>query len=113
MAVTPLEESTKTAEIGVEHFVSSPGTPGTYQFEVDLSNMAAGDVVRLRVYRKVIAGGTAAVPYEETFRGAQVDPIKLSVPFSNGRTEENATRCSITQTNGTGRAIPWTVNRFA
>lgn len=109
MAVAAYASGTQTAVLGTEHFVSSPGDEGTYTFHVDLSGMAAGDVVTLRVYQKVLAGGAVAVAYTEEFYGAQAEPVAISVPVSNELVEADALRFSIEQTEGVGRDFPWKV----
>lgn len=115
MAVTVFASGTKTAEIGVEHFLSSPNVAGTFMLIVDLNKMAAGDSVELRAYRTALEGGTARVMYFHRRDGVQVadDMMAVSVPVSTGLAVTNAIRFSLKQVNGTGREFPWTVEKFA
>jgi len=57
MAVVVESSGTQTAVIGTEHTLASPTTAKTRQLVVDLSNLANGDVVELKVRRKVLAAG--------------------------------------------------------
>jgi hypothetical protein len=111
MAVTVYASGTQTATIGTEHFVSSPSAAGTYTFHLDAAALTATDSLQLRVYQKVLSGGTARVVYFAQFDGVQPadDSVKISVPISTGLTESNALRFSLDQVSGTGRAFPWSV----
>jgi hypothetical protein len=88
---------------------------GTFTFHVDAVNMAAGDVLELRIYQMVLTGGTRRVAYFQLYYGAQSvnDLIKISVPISNELTDSGALRFTLKQTVGTGRAFPWKVLKYA
>lgn len=111
MAVSAYASGTQTATVTTEHFLSSPNAAGVYTLHVDTVNMAAGDVLELRVYQMVLTAGTQRVAYVATYSGAQPtdDLIKISVPIANELTDTNALRFSLKQTFGTGRAFPWKV----
>jgi hypothetical protein len=111
MSVTAYASGTQSCVVNTEHFVSSPNVAGTYTLHLDTDALAAGDVFEVRVYQKVLTGGTQRVAYYAMFAGAQPadDKIKVSVPIGNDLAESNALRFSITQTAGTGRDIPWKV----
>jgi hypothetical protein len=115
MAVTAQASGTQTATVGTEHFLTSPNVVGTFTFHVDTINMAAGDIIELRVYQMVLTGGTQRVAYFTTYSDAQLadDLIKISVPISNELTDTNSLRFSLKQTAGTGRAFPWKVLKYA
>jgi hypothetical protein len=115
VADTAFASGTQTATVGTEHFLSSPNVAGTFTFHVDTVNMAAGDVLELRVYQMVLTGGTARVAYAMTYPDAQPadDLIKIFVPISNELTDTNSLRFSLKQTVGTGRAFPWKVLKYA
>ena len=115
MAVTAYASGTQTAVIGTEHFLSSPNVAGTFTLHVDTVNLAAGDLLELRVYQIVLTGGTARVAYFAAFADAQAtdDLIKISVPVSNELTDTNALRFSLKQTSGTGRDFAWKVLKYA
>lgn len=116
MAVTAHASGTLTATGGsTEDFLTSPNVAGTFTLHVDTVNMAAGDVVELRIYQMVLTGGTTRVAYFQRYDGVQatLDLIKISVPISNELTDTNALRFSLTQTAGTGRSFPWKVLKYA
>jgi hypothetical protein len=58
VAVTAEAASTQTATIGTEHTLDDVAAAGTYTLHVDTVNMAAADVLELRVYQIVLTGGT-------------------------------------------------------
>lgn len=115
MAVTAHASGTQTATISTEHTLDDIAVSGTYVFEVDTINMAAGDTLELRIYVMVLAGGTRRVAYKITYSNAQDadDLIKISVPVSNELTDSGAVRCTLKQIAGTGRSFPWKVLKHA
>lgn len=115
MTITAFGSGTQAATVTTEHFLANVNEAGAYTFHVDLVNMAAADVVELRIYQMVLTGGTQRVAYLETFQGAQpVDGlIAISVPISNELTDTNSLRFSLKQTLGTGRNFPWKVLKHA
>jgi hypothetical protein len=115
MAVTSAGNGTQTATIGTEHTLLDIAAAGTYTFHIDTFNLAVGDVVELRIYQMVLTGGTRRVAYFTRYFDVQAtdDLIKLSVPISNELTDAGALRFTLKQTNGTGRAFPWKVLKYA
>ena len=72
---------------------------------MNLSNLADGDVVELRVKYKVLAAGSAITQLLQSFSNAQGVPGAASVPFT---IETNcALDCSLKQVAGTGRSFEW------
>ena len=96
---------------GTEDFLTSPAIAGTFTLHVDCVELAAGDVIELRVYQTVLSGGTARVAYLARYEGTQPtdDMIKISVPISNDLVGADALKFSLTQTQGTARNFPWKV----
>ena len=115
MAVTAFASGTQTATVTTEHFLTSPNVAGTFTFHVDTVNMAAGDVLELRIYQMVLTAGTQRVAFYVAYSGVQAtdDLIKVSIPISNELTDTNALRFSLKQTAGTGRNFPWKVLKHA
>ena len=113
MAVSVESSGNQTAVIGTEHTLDTLADGGVYQCEVDTANMAAGDVLELRIAKPVLAGGTARVMFYAMFTGAQPaeDRLKVSVPFA---VDATAAGCLVTlkQTAGTGRAYPWSIHKI-
>lgn len=117
MSVTLQGSGSQTAVIGTEHTLLDIAIAGTFVFEVDTINMAAGDVLELRIYKKALTGGTLRVAYMMRFFDAQAtdDVYKISVPVSNDLVEAASVRFTLKQpTNGgTGRVFPWKVMLFS
>jgi hypothetical protein len=112
MAVTAAGSGTKTvAVVNTPETLLDVSAAGTYTLHVDTVNMAAGDVLELRIYQMVLTGGTRRVAYYGVWAGAQPtdDLIKVSVPISNELTDTGALRFEINQKRGTARAFPWKV----
>ncbi len=78
---------------------------GTYQAFIDLSNLAAGDVYRFRIYRKVLSSGTMRVVDEFIFNGAQPNPHPASVALIL----MHAWDMTLTKISGTDRSISWSI----
>lgn len=82
----------------------------TYVLEVDLSNLAAGDVIEIRIKKVGPTGSGLLGAYFATYANAQGadEALKLSVPVP---VDDVGNRISFTlkQTAGTGRVIPWLV----
>ena len=85
-------------------------TAGTYALHVDLSNMAAGDVVTLRVRNRANAssgalGASTSVAYQTTFSNAQVLTLSVSPPIL----VPLGARFELLQSAGTARTFQWAV----
>ncbi len=116
MAVTAHATGTKTVSaVGTEESLSTVNVAGTFTLHVDTVNMAAGDILELRIKQMVLTGGTARVAYYARFDGAQPtdDLIKISVPISNELTDTGALDFRLNQSKGTARAFPWKVLKYA
>jgi hypothetical protein len=94
---------TQTAEIGTEHTLDTETDPGVYSLVVDMANLAAGDIVVLRIKTKCAPGETSRVAYQAIFAGVQSEPNKYSVPVPI----DTEIVCTLQQTAGTGRDFPW------
>jgi hypothetical protein len=115
MAVTAFATGTQTATIGTEHTLSDVNQAGVFQLVVDTDNLAAGDVVELRVYAIVLTGGTRKGAYYQLYSDEQApgELIKYSVPVSNELTDTGSVRFTLKQTRGTGRNFDWKVLKHA
>lgn len=92
MAVTAFASGTQTATVTTEHVLANVNVAGTFTLHIDTVNLAALDVVELRVYQIILTGGTQRVCFYAQFHGAQPveDVIKVSVPLSNELTDTGA-----------------------
>jgi aconitase B len=83
-------------------------TAGTYVLDIDLVNMAAGDVIELYIYKTVLtSAGTERLYDKVSFVNAQGDPVfsAVPVPIVTGQT----VTFKLKQPTGTGRAVPYTI----
>lgn len=96
---------TQTATIDTEHTLATITSNDTLQLIVDTANMAAGDVLILRVKTKVLSGGTTRLVQEAIYANAQSIPIKYSDPIMS----DQEAVFTLEQTDGTGRSYPWKV----
>jgi hypothetical protein len=115
MAVTVDSSGTQAATVNTEHTLDDVAGPGTYQLGVDMTNMASGDVVELRIYKMFKTGGTRRVTYFASYQGVQPtdDMGKVSVPISTGLNDSGSIRFTLKQVAGTGRNFDWEVLKFA
>ena len=118
MSVTAFAFGNTTPTVGTETFLPDANginVAGSFTFHTSTHNMVSGDVLEIRLYQKIVTGGTSRVAYFARYTDAQPtdDLVKISVPISNDFTENNALQVSITQTYGTARAFPWKILRYA
>lgn len=112
MALQEYETGSQTATIDVEHTLNATAvetTPGVYQFFIDLANMVSGDSVVIRVKEKARSGDTQRVVIYRPYHGAQTEPLFVS-PSLHLR---HGWAVTLEQTDGTGRAFPWSIRRSA
>lgn len=115
MSVSAQGSGTQTASISTEHTLLDVAVAGTFTYHVDMTNLAAADIVELRIYQIVLTGGTRQVAYYQRYLDAQPadNMIKISVPVSNELTDAGSLRFTLKQTAGTGRQFPWKVLKYA
>lgn len=103
---TTKTSGTQAATIGTEHSLGAEVTDaGTYVLAVDTSNMAAGDVLELRIRVRLKSGGTLLLAYAVSYAHAQAAAAKLSVPVPS----MHGLQATLKQTAGTGRSFDWAV----
>lgn len=102
MSISVVSQSSLTLT-GSEQTVGSAVTSGkTAILELDLHNMAAGDVAELYCYTKVAgSGGTARVLWMISWANQQGDPHYQSIPVPAPYSVE----FKMKQPTGTGRSI--------
>lgn len=94
---------------GTEDELFADTTGGTYVLYLDLSTMAAGDRILLRIYVKPTADDTERLLYGPFNGGVFVDAqevpmfVTLPVPI----VAAGQIRATLAQTQGTNRTIPW------
>jgi hypothetical protein len=102
---------TQLAVVGVEATLGTAIAAGKFLLVVDKVNMAAGDILELRIYAHVLTGGVTRVAWFRNYYGAQSanDMIVISDTIPNDLAEADALRFTLLQTNGVGRNYPWKV----
>ena len=105
MALAIETDGSQTATLDTEHTLAAVVGAKTRVLVVDLVNMAAGDVVVLRIKTAARAAGTERIVEQAVFRDVPAKPISMSVPvpMANGGT------ITLEQTDGTGRVFPWAI----
>lgn len=109
MSATPTNygNGTLTSTVGTEQTLEDITSAGYYMSTVDLTNMAAGDVVLLKLYKKVLSGGSLVLVDQSTFNGVQAAPCALSLTYES----LYEIKFTLYQTAGSSRTFPWTVDQ--
>lgn len=108
MALVEAQSGSQAATVGTLHTLGTEETiDGYYQLVVDVSVLAAGDVLELSAELKVTSVGAARVCAIASFRDVQTEAATFSVPIPNiyGLTFK------LKQTAGTGRTFDWSILR--
>lgn len=105
MAHAVESSGTQTATVGTEHTLATPTTLNTRILSVDLTNLALGDVVELRLYAKVASGGSQVLYSLQTFAHTQIEDCYISVPVPM----PYGGQLTLKQTAGTGRSFAWNI----
>lgn len=101
--------TTSALSIGSETQLGSDDTNnGTFEVEIQTGNLALGDTLVLKVYSKVLTGDTVTndLVWQQTYSNAQITNAKRSPPIAS----LFSLRATLTQTVGTGRTFPWSIN---
>ena len=127
MAITSIGSGSQTAVLDAEMLLDSEETAGVYVLVVDMSNLANGDIVHLRIYTRPVpeAAGTSAsksptpsasatpspdipptlkLAYLATYANIQAEPVKLSIPIPI----DTGLAVTLEQTDGTAKCSPGT-----
>lgn len=100
---TLIASGTQSATVSTEHDLATDTTNHTFVLVTDCGSLATGDVLELRIYTKVLSGGTERLAYVVVYSHTQADPIKYSVPVP----ANVHLRATLKQVAGTGRSFPW------
>lgn len=98
--------TTSALSIGSETTLGSAETSNRdLILALDLNNLANGDVLEVRIYTKVLSGGTERVAYSRRYKNVQMTKIVYSVPVP----ADISYKATLKQTAGTGRTFPWSI----
>lgn len=103
MAVESVGHGSQTATIDTEHTLDTETSEGVYVLVVNMYNLAAGDIVILRIKTKTVHDSTSRLAYMATYANAQSEFVKYSIPVP----VDSEIICTLEQTDGTGRAFEW------
>jgi len=106
MSWTVSSSGTQTAD-GSEDALVTDTTNATYSLLVDLTNMANGDVVELRVYTKVLPGGSLDLAWKATYGNAPMVKVAQS-PFVPS---DQSIQVTLKQIAGINRNYDWKLLR--
>lgn len=104
MTVWTNQKGTQTAVISTEHTLAQNSNANTFQFSVDMTNMANGDITELRVYR--IVNASAIQIANGIYANIQANPLK-EYRFTASQGVANGIKVTLKQTGGTGRNFDW------
>jgi hypothetical protein len=111
--ISVVSQGDQACTVTTEHSLAADTKGGVYALVVDLSPMAGGDTVEIRLKSKTRdtgVGSTARTIKYATYSGAQTDPTDKDLgPIACDLYCE----ATIKQTAGTGRTIPWKLIRIA
>ncbi len=103
--ITSVAHGSQTATIDTEHTLDTQTIAGTYVLSTDMTNLAAEDIVILRLYKKVVHDGNSILAYEKEWAGVQTEKAKESIPI----VADSEVHATLEQTDGTGRVFPWSL----
>ncbi|GAA0969756.1 hypothetical protein GCM10009555_017470 [Acrocarpospora macrocephala] len=103
MSITVIASGTQSATLTTEHDLATDTASHVYVLGVDTGAMALADILEVRVYTKMLSGGTERLAYSATFSHVQGEPQKYSPPI----VANISIRVSLLQSAGTGRSYPW------
>lgn len=99
----------QTSSIGSEQTLTTDTTNATYYFETDITNLANGDVLELRIYVMTLSGGTLRLAWKNTY--GPVMPVGDIAP-SPSQPSDQSIRVTLKQIAGTARIYPWKLLRI-
>ena len=100
--------TTSALTIGTETTLATDTNNGTFVLEVDLSNLANGDLLEIRIYTITLSGGSLVLAWKATYQHTQINNHKISPPVAS----DQSIKCTLKQTAGTGRVFSWKMLRI-
>lgn len=113
MAVTEITSGTQTCVISSEHTLTTLTDDAVYTLVLDLNNIVGGttpDILEVRIKRRALTGGTTRQQIVAHYVGGLLpNKVVESPPIVVIHSAE----VSIKQTQGTGRAVDWSIRKIA
>lgn len=79
MALVDVGHGTNTCD-GTEQTIDTETGAKTYVLQADLSDMANGESLIIRIKTKTLTGGSSAIAYQASYANVQGSPVVYSVP---------------------------------
>lgn len=96
---------TQTAVVNTEHTLTTQTGNKFYMAYIDLTNMAAADIVEIRVSLIIKAAGSHILYYLGTYSGVQTNPLVYIATLPS----DISWKLTLKQTAGTARTFDWRV----
>lgn len=112
MTVSAKSSGTQTTSGTTEHTLATITDAGVYELNLDISALAGGatpDILEVREKRKTLSGGTQREEWCESLVGGACPAM---VTFRAKLTVIEVVY-TIKMTQGSNRAIPWSINQVA
>lgn len=108
MGLVAAASGTQLTEIGTEQSLTQQTNKvGIYVLHINTNELDVGDTLVARIKTATSAGNSILKAYSYTFSDIQEEPQKYSVPVP----VDSEIACTIEQTAGTPRNIPWKLLR--
>jgi hypothetical protein len=88
---------------------SGQSTDGVHQLFLELNNLAAGDIFRVRAWDAISSSGTARVIFEENIAG----PVGTPLYVTPSLIQLHKWDFILTKIAGTDRSIAWSIRKLA
>jgi len=105
MALSENTSGSQTAVIDTEHTLVTITVSNIYILAVDLTNMALGDELVLRIKTKVRTGDTAALAFSKAYSQIPHQVVVYSDPIPS----PHSVAFTLEQEAGTGRVFSWAI----
>lgn len=113
MARTVVASGTQTCTVNTEHTLrdETANEGEVFDARIDLGNAASSDIFEIRLYEKLLSGGTLRRTYYARYVNSQDDEANFSSPiiYVPAVTVAKEWKLTIKQTAGTGRNVDWTI----
>lgn len=104
------QEASGTATIttvGTEQTIATITTAKPFQAFVDITALAAGEYVQIKIKRKVLAGGVVGTLFDAIY--SWLDALMMPVVMTPALLSTQEYDLTLNQLAGTARSFPWAV----